>query len=88
MINEILNGWKNYFIGSNKTSLKEAKRRANICNDCPHKKYGIHSAILPDMNIKEIKGYYCGDCGCPLSPKVRSMNSKCSKGKWQVDTKN
>ncbi len=88
MIKDILNGWTNYFIGSDKASLKEAKRRAEICNKCPLKKHGLHSAILPDMSIKEIQGYYCGDCGCPLSPKVRSKNSKCTKGKWQIDTSN
>lgn len=82
MISEIINGWTNYFNGGSETNKEEAKRRAKICSECPYKKHGLHSALLPDMSIKEIKGYYCGDCGCPLSPKVRSESSKCTKQRW------
>ncbi|MDA8956161.1 hypothetical protein N9H19_00890 [Flavobacteriales bacterium] len=82
MIKEIIDGYKNYFNGGNHTTLLIAKKRAKVCSYCPFAKKGFHSALLPDMNIKEIKGLYCGICKCPLSPKVRSKDSKCPKNKW------
>lgn len=82
MVKDIINGWTNYFIGPDETTLEEAKRRASICAKCPLATKGIHTAILPDMTIKDIQGLYCSGCGCPLSPAVRSKNYKCVKGKW------
>lgn len=86
MIEDIINGWTNYLIGPDKSTLNEAKRRASICADCPIATKGLHTAVLPDFSIKEIQGMYCdekkGGCGCPLSPAVRSKNYKCPKGKW------
>ena len=85
-INDILNGWKNYFLGSDVATLKIAKERAAICAPCPVAPNGVHTAILPDKTIKDIEGMFCdaekGGCGCPLSPAVRSKNYKCIKGKW------
>lgn len=87
-IDNILNGWSSYLIGSDKTTLKEAKRRAAICAKCPIATFGIHTAILPDFSINEIQGMYCskekGGCGCPLSPAVRSKNHECPKQKWEI----
>ena len=50
--------------------------------------------VLPD-HIKEMAekrlaicndckygGYTCGECGCPLTAKTKSPNSKCRIGKW------
>ena len=86
IINDIINGWSNYFIGADQTTTDEAKRRAAICIECPIATYGLHTAILPDFTINEIQGMYCsekkGGCGCPLSPAVRSENHKCPKDKW------
>ncbi len=82
MIEEILNGYKNYFI---KDEVIEdlALKRAKICSKCKHKKKGLHAAILPDVTLGELQGYYCTACaGCPLSVKVRSKNHKCPKNKW------
>ena len=69
LLSNILEGYKNYFIGEDEVTEKEAKRRAQICALCEHAKHGAHAAILPDMKIKEIQGMYCGVCKCPLSPK-------------------
>ncbi len=80
-LGEILNGYSNYFKGS-EDNTELAKERATICAECPLAKKGLHAAILPDASIGEIQGLYCGDCGCPLSPKVRSEQSKCPQGKW------
>lgn len=81
-VEDIINGWENYFQGSDAETLQEAKRRAEICAVCPHLKKGLHSALLPDMQIKEIQGHYCGVCKCPSSTMVRSKYYKCPKGKW------
>ncbi|MGV3695505.1 hypothetical protein [Flavobacterium sp.] len=86
MIEDILNGWKNYFVGQDKASEEVAKHRAKICSECPAATKGLHTAVLPDFQIKEIQGMYCskekGGCGCPLSPAVRSKNYKCPMSKW------
>lgn len=81
-VKNILNGYKNYLIGSDEATIETAKERAKICSICPQAKNGIHAAILPDSSLGEIKGMYCGECGCPLSPKVRSENDNCPIGKW------
>ena len=84
--NDIINGWTNYLIGSDQTTIEEAKRRAAICVGCPIATFGLHTAVLPDFSIKKIQGMYCskakGGCGCPISPAVRSKKYKCIKGKW------
>ena len=81
-VNDILNGWSNYLIGSDSANLELAKQRAEICVNCPFAKQGLHTAILPDYSIAEIQGMYCSDCGCPLSTAVRSKDYKCPIGKW------
>lgn len=81
-VNDILNGWGNYLQGSSPATLELAKKRAEICVDCPLAKHGLHTAILPDYSINEIKGMYCDDCGCPLSTAVRSKDYKCPKNLW------
>lgn len=85
-VNDILNGWENYFKGKDSATLEKAKQRAEICAKCPAAKHGLHTAILPDFSISEIQGMYCskeeGGCGCPLSTAVRSENYKCPKDLW------
>ncbi len=87
MIDDIVNGWKNYFT-KELNSIEVGKERALICVACKDSKgnkilkWGLHSAILPDVEIADIQGYYCSECGCPASVKVRSVNHKCPLGKW------
>ena len=80
-LEKILNGWKNYLI-LDPAIEKVAKQRASICADCPFMKKGLFSAVLKDYSIKEIDGYYCGGCGCPIPAKIRSEDEKCPKFKW------
>lgn len=82
MVDDILNGWKNYLLPTNKTTEEMARKRAEICSSCPSAKHGLHTAVLPDYKIKEIQGKYCGECGCPLSTAVRSENYECALKKW------
>lgn len=81
-VDNIIEGWKNYFKGGNAVLLELAKKRAQICVSCNHIKYGKHAAVLPDTQIGEIKGHYCGVCKCPLSTAVRSSAYQCPKQKW------
>ncbi|MBE7691147.1 hypothetical protein [Tenacibaculum piscium] len=79
---EILNGWTNYFI-PNPIVEKLAIERAKKCGACKFKKKGLHAAVLPDITLGELQGYYCTACAkCPLSVKVRSENHKCPKNEW------
>ena len=84
---DIFDGWKNYLIDADQTTIDEAKRRSLICSKCSVASRGLHTAILPDFKMKEIQGMYCderkGGCGCPLSPAVRSLNYRCELGKWE-----
>ncbi len=80
-LKEILSGYQNYFISS-KVVEEKAKERAFICSGCPLAKKGMHSALLVDMKITEVNGMYCGECGCPLSAKVRSETTSCPLKKW------
>ena len=60
----------------------EHKRRAKICKDCEHAKYKKYIDFVED-ELKEIRGYLCDKCGCPLISKIRSTDI-CKK--WEVDT--
>lgn len=82
ILKEIFNGYKNYFI-KNEVVETLALERAKICSECTHKKKGLHAAVLPDVTLGEVRGYYCTACnGCPLSVKVRSKNHSCPLNKW------
>lgn len=82
-VKEILDGYKNYFVGCDSASQELAEQRAEVCASCEFAKKGLHSAILPDYTISEVRGLYCRKCGCPLSAKVRSKTSECPLKKWK-----
>lgn len=46
-----------------------AEKRSAICASCP-------------INVNNFCNTELGGCGCYLSAKVASPNSKCPKGKW------
>lgn len=79
-ISNILNGWKN-FLSKSEVSESLASDRALECIGCEHAKKGILTAFIKD-DFKEIEGYYCDLCMCPLSAKIRSINEQCPIGKW------
>lgn len=82
MINviNILKGWQN-FIDKSEVSEEVAKNRAAKCSVCPFAK---HSKLLAFINddLKEIEGFKCSKCSCPLSAKLRSLNETCPDGRW------
>ena len=58
-----------------------AKQRALHCLECVElKKGGLLSMVKDDL--KEIEGYYCNICKCPLCAKLRSINETCPINKW------
>jgi hypothetical protein len=65
-IEEIVVGWKNYFIKNPKVE-PVAKRRFEICYDCEHLRK---------------KNNTCGKCGCYMVAKVRNLGSRCPINKW------
>ena len=75
----IAKAWAEVFKGN---TTEEHKRRAFICYECD---MSVHSKLLDLVGdeLKEIKGLKCSDCGCPLSPKIRSEDI-CKK--WEQDT--
>lgn len=83
MINiaNILNGWKNY-VFKNKDIEELAKQRAVICANCDFSKKGSYQQLMPDYSLKNVKGYKCNKCGCPLSAKLRSEKETCPINKW------
>jgi len=60
-------------------TTQEHKRRAAICSSCPDKKYTHYLDFIND-DLKEVKGFVCTPCGCPLIAKIRSTD-KCKK--WE-----
>ena len=79
-IYNILDGWKN-FISKSEVSEELAKQRAEHCLNCVELKKGGITAFIND-DFKEIEGYYCNNCKCPLSAKLRSKKEKCPLKKW------
>ena len=79
-ISNILNGWQN-FIAKSEVSEKLAKERAAECAKCTHAKKGKLLAFIKD-DLKEIEGYYCDLCKCPLSAKLRSELETCPLELW------
>jgi len=74
--NEILNGLKNNIFKTEAVELI-ASERMNVCKECP------------EFDLKGDKCYVkgtqpcCGNCGCALDLKTRSLSSSCPLGKWE-----
>lgn len=78
-INNIFEGWSRY-LGGEITELE--KQRAKICQACPEAVKGSYEKLMPDYSLKEVQGYKCGVCDCPLSTKLRAKDETCPLGKW------
>lgn len=72
---QISKGWKNYV-----TNEPIPKHKIEACENCPNKKHGKLLMFIED-DFKEIEGFYCGICKCPLSGLLRS-DEKCKIGKF------
>lgn len=77
MKGKILEGIKNNIF--KKEHVEEiAASRIAICNYCPYiDKQGSKCAMPGTQPC-------CGECGCKLSWKTRSLSSDCPKGYWKA----
>lgn len=62
------------FVNSLTKSLKsehtpESRRRAAICAECPLKEKRFYADFVK-AEIKEVNGYVCTLCACPIATKV------------------
>jgi len=73
----IAKAWFKFFTN---VTEPEHRKRAEICSTCDAKEYSKFM-VFQDDDLKEIEGFVCGVCKCPLSSKIRSTD-KCPKGKW------
>ena len=83
-LNEIINGWANVVkdrIGTLDPKLKlMAENRLILCNSCDMRVNNTCSTKKVGINIitkKETNG-----CGCNISAKTLSPQSKCPLSKW------
>lgn len=82
ILSNIIAGWTNLII-DNPVAEKVAMERANICATCPSAQMmGGISTIVVDNKTTQVRGLKCGECGCPLSAKVRATSDHCPLGKW------
>lgn len=74
------------FINALTESLKanhtaETLRRANICAPCPEKGQRFYADFV-NAEIKEVQGYVCERCACPIATKVFATEPKNICDKW------
>lgn len=83
-LEEIIEGWAAYFeLGKQSVGEEVLLRRVRECVGCKWiGKSAVLSWLLPDGELKQVQGYRCRVCRCPLSAKVRSEIAKCPHGKW------
>lgn len=79
-IYNILEGWSN-FIDKSEVTEQMAQERAGFCFKCEDKSKALLLAFVKD-ELKEVEGYKCNLCQCPLSAKLRTKNEKCPKKLW------
>lgn len=79
-IYNILEGWSN-FIEKSEVTEQLAEQRAKECLKCKDKSKALLLAFVKDK-LKEVEGYKCNLCQCPLSAKLRSKKEKCPKNLW------
>lgn len=59
----------------------ESKSRAKKCSNCNEKKTALYSEFL-NSKIKEINGFVCNRCKCPIATKIFATESKNICDKW------
>lgn len=86
-LSNMFDGWKNLITGNSK-ALKLAKKRVSNCLTCTDEDgkdnmiHGPYLKFIADKPLKEVQGFKCKECGCPLAAKLRSVNEKCPLNKW------
>ncbi len=80
-LRNILNGWSN-FMSKSEVAEMVAVSRGSYCIDCKEAKFSKTVKAFVKDELKEIEGFVCGVCNCPLSAKLRSENEQCPLKKW------
>lgn len=67
-IKNILEGWKNYYLGTSPEQEALFRDRLRICqsNECERLKLGI-----------------CTECGCPVKKKTKALDEDCPLNMWR-----
>lgn len=60
---------------------EESLRRSEICASCPEKSKALYSEFVK-AEIKEVQGYVCDRCSCPIATKVFAKEEKNICAKW------
>jgi hypothetical protein len=83
-LNEIIDGWANVIknhVGLLDPNIKQmAENRLILCNVC-HMRQG-NSCSRENVGINEITKKETNGCGCNISAKALSPESKCPLSKW------
>jgi hypothetical protein len=48
---------------------QESRRRSEICAKCPLKEERFYAAFV-NAEVKEVQGFVCTECGCPIATKI------------------
>ena len=74
------------FINAVSKSIKqehtpESRRRAEICSKCTLKEKRFYADFV-NAEIKEVQGYVCELCACPIATKVFATEPENTCIKW------
>lgn len=62
---------------------EESKRRSEICAKCPLKEQRAYAEFV-NAEIKEVQGYVCIECSCPIATKIFAEEPKNICRKWSI----
>ena len=68
---------------SSDSHTDESKRRAKICENCNDKSKAVYGQFV-NSQIKEINGYVCKRCKCPIATKIFAAEPKNICVKWKL----
>lgn len=60
---------------------QESRRRSEICAECPLKEKRFYADFV-NAEIKEVEGYVCSLCDCPIATKVFATEPKNICTEW------
>lgn len=61
----------------------EQVRRADICGGCDKKTFGGFPLII-ESKMKDVNGFKCSECNCPLATKIFAQDEKNICDKWKM----
>jgi len=61
---------------------EEEERRSKLCAECPLKEKRVYAQIF-NARMKDIDGYVCTECGCPIATKIFAKETENICPKWK-----